>query len=67
MHHILIYLQKPFLGGFQETLLYEAIGDGSALSYFMINQNGQVFVKQNLYSEVQTVYQVGILSHLLIF
>ena len=50
------FLSKMLL---QNIIQYTAIGDGSALSFFRINQNGQIFVQQSLLSENQNTYLVS--------
>ena len=46
----------------QQTLMYEATGEGSALSYFMIDQTGRIILMQSLRNELQTTYRVCVHS-----
>ena len=43
----------------QDVIVYEAIGDGSALAYFRIDQRGQIFVIGNLRLDSQNQYVVS--------
>ena len=44
---------------FQGELVYEVVGDLSAPSYFRVDNNGNVFVKQSLREDIQLEYVVS--------
>jgi hypothetical protein len=47
---------------FQGELVYEVVGELSAPSYFDVDNNGNVFVKQSLRQDIQTEYVVSMSS-----
>ena len=59
-----LYL-KGFTCIFQETIIYEATGDGLALAYFSIDPAGQIYVIGNLLAAAPNVYNVS--THILFY
>lgn len=44
-------------------MVYEAVGDGSALSYFYVLSGGRVFVRQNLRTDSLSTYTLRLRAY----